>query len=182
MGELRRRNVLKLRVTSFIISLLLIQVAAAQDSQSYAFVGVHVVSMDSDDVLTDQTVVVSSDRISATGAVGDVEIPDDAIVVKADGRYLMPGLTEMHGHVPGTDDVQFLEDVLFLYVANGVTTVRGMQGQPGHLELRAQLASHEILGPRFITSGPALNGNRVDGPEGRPAARAGASPGRVRLH
>ena len=164
-GELRRRNVFKLSVTFFIISLLLIQVAAAQESQSYAFVGVHVVSMDSDDVLTDQTVVVSSDRISATGAVGDVAIPDDAIVVKADGRYLMPGLTEMHGHVPGTDDLQYLEDVLFLYVANGITTVRGMQGQPGHLELRAQLASHEILGPRFITSGPALNGNRVDGPE-----------------
>jgi imidazolonepropionase-like amidohydrolase len=164
-GELRCRNLFKLSVTSFIIGLMLIQVAAAQESQSYAFVGVRLVSMDSDDVLTGQTVVVSSGRISATGAVGDVAIPDDAIVVKADGRYLMPGLTEMHGHVPGAEDPQYLEDVLFLYVANGVTTVRGMQGQPGHLDLRAQLASHDILGPRFITSGPALNGNRVDGPE-----------------
>ncbi len=146
-------------------TLLFFTIAAAQESESYAFVGVHVVSMDSDDVLTDQTVLVSSGRISALGAAGNVEIPGDAVVIEGEGRYLMPGLTEMHGHVPGSDDSQYLEDVLFLYVANGVTTVRGMQGQPGHLELRAQLASHEILGPRFITSGPGLNGNRIDGPD-----------------
>ncbi len=146
-------------------ALLFFTIAAAQESENYAFVGVHVVSMESDDVLTGQTVVVSSDRISAIGADGSVEIPDNATVIAADGQFLMPGLTEMHGHVPGDDDRQYLEDVLFLYVANGVTTVRGMQGQPGHLELRAQLARHDTLGPRFITSGPALNGNRVDGPD-----------------
>ena len=146
-------------------ALLFSTIAAAQESEIYAFVGVHVVSMDSDDVLTDQTVLVSADRIAAFGAAGNVEIPGDAVVIEGEGRYLMPGLTEMHGHVPGSDDSQYLQDVLFLYVANGVTTVRGMQGQPGHLELRAQLASHEILGPRFITSGPGLNGNRVDGPD-----------------
>lgn len=145
-------------------TLLFFTIAAAQESESYAFVGVHVVSMDSDDVLTDQTVLVSSGRIAALGAAGNVEIPGDAVVIEGEGRYLMPGLTEMHGHVPGSDDSQYLEDVLFLYVANGVTTVRGMQGRPGHLELRAQLASHEILGPRFITSGPALSGNALDGP------------------
>ncbi len=146
-------------------ALLFSTIAAAQESESYAFVGVHVVSMEANDVLRDQTVLVSSDRIAALGAAGNVEIPGDAVVIEGEGRYLMPGLTEMHGHVPGSDDSQYLEDVLFLYVANGVTTVRGMQGQPGHLELRAQLASHEILGPRFITSGPGLNGNRVDGPD-----------------
>ena len=146
-------------------ALLFSTIAAAQESESYAFVGVHVVSMEANDVLRDQTVLVSSDRIAALGAAGNVEIPGDAVVIEGEGRYLMPGLTEMHGHVPGSDDSQYLQDVLFLYVANGVTTVRGMQGQPGHLELRAQLASHEILGPRFITSGPGLNGNRIDGPD-----------------
>ena len=92
-------------------------------------------------------------------------MPPDAVVIDASGRYLMPGLTEMHGHVPGMDDPQYLEDVLFLYVANGVTTVRGMQGREGHIELREQIARHEVLGPRFITSGPALTGNSVDGPD-----------------
>ena len=89
------------------------------------------VSMDSDDVLTGLTVVVSADRISAIGADGTVEIPDNTTVISAEGSYLMPGLTEMHGHVPSNDDRQYLEDVLFLYIANGVTTVRGMAGPTG---------------------------------------------------
>ncbi len=149
----------------FVPALLFFSIAAAQESDNYAFTGVHVVSMESATVLTSLTVVVSADRIAAIGADGTVDIPDNTTVISAEGRYLMPGLAEMHGHVPSNDDRQYLEDVLFLYIANGVTTVRGMQGQPGHLELRAQLASHEVLGPRFITSGPGLNGNRVNGPD-----------------
>ncbi len=92
-------------------------------------------------------------------------MPPDAVLIDGSDRYLMPGLTEMHGHVPGLDDPQYLEDVLFLYVANGVTTVRGMQGREGHIELRGRIERHEVLGPRFITSGPALSGNSVDGPD-----------------
>jgi len=136
----------------------------AQEAQDYAFTRVNVLAMESDDVLLDQTVVISAGRIAAIGAVESLAIPNNTIIIDAPGRYLMPGLTEMHGHMPGSDDQQYLEDVLFLYVANGVTTVRGMQGQASHLELRAQLASHEILGPRFITSGPGLRGSALDGP------------------
>jgi imidazolonepropionase-like amidohydrolase len=76
----------------------------------------------------------------------------------------MPGLSEMHGHVPGRQSAS-LQRILDLYVANGVTLVRGMLGQPAHLELRQQILDQEVLGPRLFTSGPSFNGNSVTSPE-----------------
>ena len=150
----------------FLVSVLLFTtVAAAQEPERTVFQDVQVVDMETGSVLRDQTVVVSGDRIAAIGPSDAVEIPQAAIVIEAEGRYLLPGLAEMHGHVPGIGDRQYLEDVLFLYVANGVTTVRGMLGQPAHLELREQIANHEVLGPRLYTSGPSLRGGSVGGPE-----------------
>jgi imidazolonepropionase-like amidohydrolase len=60
---------------------------------------------------------------------------------------------------------QLAERVLFLYAANGVTTVRGMLGHPGQLVLRERVASGELLGPRLVVGSPALGGNGVTTPE-----------------
>ena len=140
-------------------------VAFAQQSPVYAFVDANVITLHTGETLPGQTVVVADGRIAAMGPEGSVAVPPDAVAIDAAGLYLMPGLTEMHGHIPGVADRQYLEDVLFLYVANGVTTVRGMLGREGHIELRDRIERHEVFGPRFITSGPALSGNSVDGPE-----------------
>lgn len=144
---------------------LLSTVASAQESVVYVLQDVNVIAPNTEESLPAQTVVVADGRIASIGPDGSVTVPPDAVLIDGSDRYLMPGLTEMHGHVPGTDDPQYLEDVLFLYVANGVTTVRGMQGREGHIELRGRIERHEVLGPRFITSGPALSGNSVDGPD-----------------
>lgn len=124
-----------------------------------AFVDVHVVPMDSERILEHQTVLVEGERIVEIGPVNAIEVPAGATVVEGNGRYLIPGLGEMHAHVPPGGDAA--EQVLFLYLAKGVTTARGMLGQPGHLELRDRLASGEVLGPRLYTSGPSLNGNSI---------------------
>jgi imidazolonepropionase-like amidohydrolase len=58
-----------------------------------------------------------------------------------------------------------MERTLFLYAANGVTTVRGMLGDPAHLELRDRAARGEIVSPRIYTSGPSFNGNSAPDPE-----------------
>jgi imidazolonepropionase-like amidohydrolase len=88
------------------------------------------------------------------------------MVVQGRGKYLMPGLAEMHAHVPsGAEARAYRDDVLFLYVANGITLARGMLGTPEHLELRSELAAHKVLGPRLYTSGPSLNGKSVKTPE-----------------
>ena len=131
---------------------------------STAIINVNVLPMTAETVLPGQTVVVDSGVIVAIGAVDAVPIPAGAAVVDGTDRFLMPGLAEMHAHVPdaGTDA---LERVLTLFAANGVTTMRGMLGRPGHLKLRQDLLDGKLFGPRLITSGPSLNGNSVEGPE-----------------
>jgi len=125
-------------------------------------VNVNVVPMNSDVVLEQQTVVVVDDRISVIGHVDKVPIPKGAAIVDGTDRYLMPGLAEMHAHVTSTDPDQ-VDRMSTLFIANGITTIRGMLGQPSHLTLRDLLASGEVFGPRLITSGPSLNGRSVSG-------------------
>lgn len=138
--------------------------AGAAIAETTAFVNVNVVPMASDEVLENRTVLVVQGSIAAIGGVADTPVPRNARVVDGTDRYLMPGLAEMHGHVPDASS-DSLDRVLALFVANGVTTVRGMLGQPSHLELRSAIAKGDILGPRLFTSGPSFNGRSVDGPE-----------------
>jgi imidazolonepropionase-like amidohydrolase len=96
--------------------------------------------------------------------VDPAEAADPERVIDGSGLFLVPGLAEMHAHVPPFDDAQQVDDVLRLFLAHGVTTIRGMLGEPGHLILRRQLGSGERIGPRLITSGPSLNGSTVPSP------------------
>jgi imidazolonepropionase-like amidohydrolase len=130
---------------------------------STAFLNVNIVPMTDDAVIEAQTVIVDNGVITVIGDVDSVPVPEDAEVVDGTDRYLMPGLAEMHAHVPDVG-TQSLERVFTLFVANGVTTVRGMLGRPSHLVLRQQLLDGDEFGPRLITSGPSLNGNSVNGP------------------
>jgi N-acyl-D-aspartate/D-glutamate deacylase len=131
---------------------------AAADSV-VAFVDVTVVPMDRERTLPAHTVIVRGDRIVAMGPSRSTPVPRGARRVTGAGRYLMPGLAEMHAHVPGGGtSPETIRDLMFLYVANGVTTIRGMLGAPSQLELRAQLARGEVLGPTLYVGAPSLNG------------------------
>ncbi|MEX0692346.1 MAG: amidohydrolase family protein [Gemmatimonadales bacterium] len=141
-------------------------------AQRYAFVNVNVIPMDRETVLRDQTVVVENGMITAVGPSASTTVPSGATRIEARGRYLMPGLAEMHAHVPGGQAQQYTENVLFLYVASGITTVRGMLGAPAHLTMREQLLNNQLMGPRLWTSGPSVNGNSV--PTADSAARTPA--------
>ena len=144
------------------------QVTLQAAEEIVAFVGVDVLPMDADRALEDQTVIVVDDRIAIVGPAGSVEVPAEATVIEGEGRWLVPGLGEMHAHVGGSDEA--VERTLFLYLSQGITTARGMLGQPQHLEIRDRLESGELLGPRLFTSGPSLNGNSI--PDADSAARA----------
>ena len=148
------------------LSLLLGAPAAAQPARGvYAITDVTVVPMDRERLLPGRTVIVRDGRIEAVGPARSTRIPAGAIRIEGRGRYLMPGLAEMHAHVPAGADAQWTKDVLFLYAANGITLARGMLGAPAHLELRSKLDRGELIGPRLYTSGPSLNGNSVATPE-----------------
>ena len=129
-----------------------------------AFVNVNVLTMENDRVLPNQTVVVSGGKIIALGAANSVTVPAGAQRIAGQGKFLMPGLAEMHGHMPTTENA-LLHNTLMLYVANGITTVRGMQGGTYHITLREQLKNGELLGPRFFPAGPQLSANSAPTPE-----------------
>jgi imidazolonepropionase-like amidohydrolase len=127
-----------------------------------AFVNVNVVTMLDEHIVAGQTVVIEDGLIAVMGPVDSTPVPQDALIVDGTDRYLLPGLAEMHGHVPDAESPD-LERVLTLFAANGVSTVRGMLGQPSHLALRDELLRGQVFGPRLLTSGPSLNGNSVNG-------------------
>ncbi|MDJ0938541.1 MAG: amidohydrolase family protein [Woeseiaceae bacterium] len=154
-----------------LISLVLVLLFAQANAESLAIVNVNVVPMTSETVLRGQTVLIEGETIAAIGDVDAVAVAEGVEVIDGTDRYLMPGLFEMHGHVTGTEDAE-IERLFNLFLANGVTSVRGMLGRPAHLTLRADIEAGAVLGPRLITSGPSLNGNSVESAEaGRRMAR-----------
>lgn len=137
-----------------------------QPPRRYAFINVSVVPMDRDRVLSGQTVIVEGDRITAVGATGSVAVPADAVRIEGRGKFLIPGLAEMHAHIPPGRQVadSTIERVLALFALNGVTTVRGMLGDPRHLPLRDRAARGELLSPTIYSSSPSVNGNTMRTP------------------
>lgn len=146
----------------FVFSMMALCAAANAIADTTAFINVNVVPMSTETVLEEQTVIVNDGIITVIGGVDRVAIPEEAQAVDGTDRFLMPGLAEMHAHVPDTETGE-LERYLTLFVANGVTTIRGMLGRPSHLELRQQLRNGKVFGPRLVTSGPSLNGRSVSG-------------------
>ena len=142
------------------------QATARSAAGTSAFVDVTVIPMDGRRPLPGQTVVVRGDRIVAVGPSARTAVPTGAVRIEGRGRYLIPGLAEMHGHVPPPNaPAQLTEDVLFLYVANGITTVRGMLGAPGQLALRERTSRGEVIGPTLYLAGPSFNAQSINSPE-----------------
>jgi imidazolonepropionase-like amidohydrolase len=117
-----------------------------------AFVHVAVVPMDAPRVARLQTVVVRGDRILAVGPDDETPAPAGAVVIDGRGKFLAPGLADMHVHVGG-------ESFFTLFLANGVTTVRNMWGTQEHVRWRERIRSGAILGPALYTAGPLLDGD-----------------------
>jgi imidazolonepropionase-like amidohydrolase len=135
-----------------------------------AFTDVNVIPMDRQRVLAGQTVIVRGDRIEAVGPTRRTRVPAGATQIVGRGKYLMPGLAEMHAHVllaqaPGNADERLNRDIFFLYIANGITTIRAMLGAPNQLVLRDRLAANELLGPTMFVAAPSLNGTSAPNPD-----------------
>lgn len=123
---------------------------------------VNVLSMQDGSVNTRQALVVDGTTITAIRDADELGV-EAGTVIDGQGAWVIPGLTEMHAHIPPQrQGEQYAKDVLALFLANGVTTVRGMLGEPWHLEMREWLAAGTWAGPRLVTSGPSFNGNSVE--------------------
>lgn len=144
-----------------LLLLLLLPAVARAGEKPLVFEHVTVIDATGAPAQPDMTVVVADGRIAALGKAGTVALPKDAEVVDATGKFLIPGLWDMHAHLAGAE-------FLPLCVANGVTGVRDMHAFLPALVFywRQQTAAGKMLGPHIVAAG-AL----VDGPKPRwPAA------------
>jgi imidazolonepropionase-like amidohydrolase len=124
---------------------------------------VTILPMDGKGATESATVIISGDRIVR---INPQQQNMSADVIDGTGKYLIPGLAEMHGHLPFTGwSKDRTVDTLFLYLAGGVTTVRGMLGDPVQFELRDKITAGELDGPTLYLAAPSLNGNTVSSPE-----------------
>jgi imidazolonepropionase-like amidohydrolase len=114
-----------------------------------AFVGVSVIPMDHEGILRDQTVLVQGDRITAVAPTGSVEIPADARWIDAAGKYLMPGLIDMHVHIR--------EQELSAYVENGITSVRNMWGYRELPDIQRRIERGTVVGPTIYSASPGFD-------------------------
>jgi Amidohydrolase family len=110
---------------------------------------------------SDMTVVIRGTTIVAVGPSASTSIPNRATTVNASGKFLIPGLADMHIHLTGSGEPDgSREFVLPLLLANGITTARDMGGYlEGLKKLREEINSGKRLGPRIVFAGPYLDGN-----------------------
>lgn len=135
---------------------MLAQLAAAL--QLVAISHVAVVDPATASVRSDQTVVIRGTRIQAVGPSASIAIPAGARIVEGRGRYLIPGLWDMHVHA----DVPGGRALLPLFLVHGVTGVRDMNGTLAALRgWQRDIIAEVLPGPRMVISGPYVAGQRV---------------------
>lgn len=130
--------------------------APADAPKTIAFTSINVLPMTAGEpILRDQNVIIENGVIAAVGPSASVTIPADAISISGQGKYLMPALADMHVHLEHFDTPEYLK----LFLANGVTNVRSMDGRPEILEWKRQAAAGSIASPDIHTAGPVLDGS-----------------------
>ena len=167
------------------VATLLVLALRQTPERPLAFVDVSVVPMDRAHVLDHQTVLISNGRITTIAVSSAVRVPARAQRIDGRGKFLMPGLADMHVHftrealppeanapsqtaagrppgIPASASADHeLENRAYslMYLANGVTTVRNMWGSRTILDLASAIESGRALGPRIYSTGPITDGN-----------------------
>ena len=156
---------MKLRLQYFasIIYLFLLSSVelAAQSASSYVIKNVTVIPMNKEEVLTNHSVVVENGVITRIEPTkGSKKIDKKFTVIDGTGKYLMPGLFDMHLHFyyEQGNHINTNETELKLMLANGITTARIMAGHPSYLEARENVKSQKWIGPELKVASPQLVG------------------------
>ncbi len=148
----------------FVTCILCISCAQPQKSVSptaTVITDITIIDVVSGKELPSQHVVIDSGKIKKITAQME-DLTSYSTIIDGKGKYLIPGLAEMHAHIPPpSSSPEHIEETLFLYLSNGITTIRGMLGHSEHLRLRERAQSGDLLSPRIYTASPSLNGNSV---------------------
>lgn len=153
--------------SALLVALLSLFTASPQRAQSPEGAGVslvftHVTVIDTVNgaLHPDTFVIVTGDRIAQVGTKRHVKVPKDGKIIDSTGKFMIPGLWDMHVHAFFDDRAESGRDVtLPLFIANGVTGVRDMGSNLDPvLQARKDIEDKRLLGPRMIVSGPMLDG------------------------
>jgi imidazolonepropionase-like amidohydrolase len=156
------RTALRWLACALLCSLMVAGTAGSALAAEQALVIDHatVVNVNDGSLLRNMAVVITGDRISAVTASAKAKPLKGAQVVDGSGKFVIPGLWDMHVHTIFGDWLPKDEKIILpLFVANGITGVRDMGGDLEELKVwRAQIAAGKLLGPRMVISGPMLDG------------------------
>ena len=95
------------------------------------------------------TVLIAGNRILKISRTQKTKLAEDVRIVDGSGRYLIPGLWDMHIHPFEGKDIRWKE-FMALFIANGITSVRVMFGEPKFHQWREEISSGQLTGPRMI--------------------------------
>jgi len=130
----------------------------SQAAAPLVITNVNVVPMNQNTVLRRQTVLIERGRIKAIGAASQVKLPTGAVRLDGSGKYLLPGLNDMHAHLPGKEGTAHPLNTYFrLQLAAGVVGLRSMRGDSSHLHWRDSLRRTAALAPRLYLGSPVFN-------------------------
>jgi len=139
--------------------------SAQKREEIIAFQNVNLVPMTDEIIVKNQTVLVKGKRIIEIGPAETVAIGKNSKIIDGTGAFLMPGLADMHMHTRDNWD-DWIGDwpvsPLYLYLANGVTTIRCLNPKGGSqnyiLRWRDKINKGRLIGPNIYTSGPTIYG------------------------
>ena len=141
-----------------VVATIIATVSVTPQARALAITGVSVVDVVDGRILQNRTVTIRGRTIASI--TQNTAPPGDAQVVDGQGKFLIPGLWDMHAHMEMTG-----ESWLQLYVANGVTGIRDMGSALDFiLNLREASSSARVLGPRIFAAGPILDDAPGDWP------------------
>jgi imidazolonepropionase-like amidohydrolase len=151
---------------ALLATLLCLCAGAEEQHDSLVITNVNVIDTRTGTIYYRMTVVVNGDRIRAIAKIGLIQTNKKTHVVNANGKYLIPGLWDMHVHSAGGPAAAWDENVIYpLYVANGVTGIRDMGGEPALLaDRRDRIERGQLLGPHIVFAGPFLDGGKPTDP------------------
>jgi len=154
------------------ILLFVISFACSTNAEHHtAFTNVNLVPMTAEIVVRNQTVIVKGSRIVQIGNSDELSLPKNTTVINGEGYYLLPGLADMHMHSreDWEDPDIWPVNPLYLYLANGVTTIRDFAPYGSltyALHRRDEIRSGTRQGPTIYTSGKLLFASPLDDPQG----------------
>jgi imidazolonepropionase-like amidohydrolase len=159
----RAAKQLRVAVACVIVCLLVCACAKQKLPEASALAITHVTVIDGTGAAPqpDMTVLLVRDRIAAITSADAANLPRHAIIVDGRGKFLIPGLADMHVHLTGAGEPDGSRKFMIpLLLANGITSVRDMGGYlDSLLPLRREIEEGKRLGPRIYLAGPYLDGN-----------------------